>query len=338
QKDIDTITAWVEGGAKEGNPKDMPPAPKYAGGWTIGKPDLIIPLPEEFTLAASGPDEYQYFEVDPGFAEDKYVQMAEARPDNRKIVHHIIAFVQPPQKGAQGNRKFSKEEIEKYREKMEKESIFHRDGFLMRMKPDTPVYDDGCSLPSGGGSQRRDGSSDGDSTEMGMLLAGFAPGMNPGIFEPGAVKKVPAGSKIIFQMHYSKAAGSVQKDRSMIGLIFAKGPVTRTVQTMPIMNQRIVIPAGDGNYEAASCFTFSRDVTLLDFMPHMHLRGKDFTYNVVMPDGKTEKLLSVPRYDFAWQTSYKLAGPLNLPKGARIDCTAHFDNSARNKANPDPSK
>ncbi|MCI0525108.1 MAG: cytochrome c [Acidobacteria bacterium] len=338
QKDIDTITAWVDGGAKEGNPKDMPPAPKYAEGWIIGKPDLVIPLPEEFTLAASGPDEYQYFEVDPGFTEDKYVQMAEARPDNRKIVHHIIAFVQPPPKGAQANRKFSKEEIEKYREKMEKESIFQRDGFLMRMKPDTPVYDDGCSLPSGGGSQRRDGSSDGDSTEMGMLLAGFAPGMNPGIFEPGAVKKVSAGSKIIFQMHYSKVAGSVQKDRSMIGLIFAKGPAEKQIITRPISNNFFKIPPGAENHRVTACWTTKEDIHLINAMPHMHLRGKAMEIKAYYPDGRSEVLLDVPNYSFSWQTVYYYKKPLAIPKGTKFVVTAHFDNSSKNKYNPDPTQ
>jgi mono/diheme cytochrome c family protein len=99
QAEIDTIVAWVDQGAKEGNPKDLPPVPKFVDGWTIGKPDMVISPPEEFTLEASGPDEYQYFEVDPGFKEDVYVQRAEARPGNRKIVHHIIAFVVPPAKG-----------------------------------------------------------------------------------------------------------------------------------------------------------------------------------------------------------------------------------------------
>ena len=96
QKEIDAVTAWVDGGAAEGSAKDLPAAPKFAEGWTIGKPDLVIPMPETFTLEASGPDEYQYFEVDPGFKQYVYVQMAEARRDNRRSVHHIIAFIQPP--------------------------------------------------------------------------------------------------------------------------------------------------------------------------------------------------------------------------------------------------
>ena len=99
ESQIDTIVAWVDGGAKEGNPNDLPPPPKFVEGWSIGKPDIVLQMPEEFTLAASGPDEYQYFEIPTNFKQDVYVQMAEARPGNRKIVHHIIAFVVPPAKG-----------------------------------------------------------------------------------------------------------------------------------------------------------------------------------------------------------------------------------------------
>ena len=116
QAEIDTIVDWVDRGAKEGNPADLPPAPQFVEGWNIGKPDLILPMREEFTLAASGPDEYQYFEVDTNFAEDRYVQMAEARPGNRKIVHHILAFVQPPSKERQARARMTKVEIEQWRE------------------------------------------------------------------------------------------------------------------------------------------------------------------------------------------------------------------------------
>ena len=110
QAEIDTITAWVDGGAAEGNPKDLPPAPKFVDGWNIGKPDVVLSMKEEYTLAASGPDEYQYFAVPTNFTEDKYIQMAEARPGNRKIVHHILAFAAPP--GGTGYAKLSPEELQ----------------------------------------------------------------------------------------------------------------------------------------------------------------------------------------------------------------------------------
>ncbi|HZS10168.1 MAG TPA: cytochrome c [Blastocatellia bacterium] len=339
QAEIDTIVAWVDGGAKEGEAKDLPPAPKIVEGWVIGKPDIVIPMPEEFTLEASGPDEYQYFETDPGFKEDVYVQMAEARPGNRKIVHHIIAFIVPPSKD--GKRpQLSKEEIEKMRAKMEKESIFYKDGFLNRVKMDAPVYDDGCSLPSGGsGSSRNANEKRGrGAEERGMLLCGFAPGMNQAIWEPGTVKKIQAGSKILFQMHYSKTAGSVQKDRSSIGLVFAKNQPQKLLMTRPVSNNYFLIPAGADNHATTACWTVEEDIHILTLMPHMHLRGKAQKIEAFYPNGKSEVLLNVPNYDFSWQTVYYLKKPAAIPKGTKILVTGYFDNSAKNKYNPDPTK
>jgi mono/diheme cytochrome c family protein len=335
EAEIETITAWVDGGAKEGDPKHLPPAPEFADGWAIGKPDLIIPMPEEFTLDASGPDEYQYFEVDPGFNEDKYVQMAEARPGNRRIVHHILAFVQPPPKGGQSPKKMTKEEIER----MELGSIFYRDGFLMRAKPDAPVYDDGCALPNGGQGADRDGApKESRLSGLGMMLTGFAPGMNPWVWEPGTVKRIPAGSKITFQVHYSKVAGSTQKDRSMIGLVFAKEPPQRLIITRMISNNYFRIPPGAANHRVTACWTATEDIRLTAALPHMHVRGKAIEVKAFYPDGRSETLLNVPNYSFAWQTFYYFKQPLAIPKGTRLLVTGYFDNSPKNKYNPDPAR
>jgi mono/diheme cytochrome c family protein len=338
QNEIDTITAWVDGGAKEGSPKDLPPAPKFVEGWTIGKPDVVIPMPEAYTLEASGPDEYQYFVVDPGFKEDVYVQRAEARPDNRKIVHHIIAFIQAPNANGKARvdiSKLSKEEIDKLRAQMEKNSTTYREGFLVRTKADAPVIDDGCASPTGGRLARADRGQD---MENGQLLAGYAPGMNQAIWEPGTVKKIPAGAKIVFQMHYSKVAGSVQKDRSSIGLIFAKSKPEKLVQTYGISNNAFLIPPGADNHQVTACWTAVDDVHLINFMPHLHLRGKAIEYKAFYPDGRSEILLNVPKYDFSWQTVYYFKQTKALPKGTRIMVTAYFDNSEKNKYNPDPKK
>jgi len=338
QTEIDTIVAWVANGAPEGNPKDLPPAPQFSEGWEIGKPDLVIPMPETYTLEASGPDEYQYFTVDPGFKEDVYVQRAEARPDNRKIVHHIIAFIQPPSAGGRARvdlSKLSKEEIEKLRAQMEKNSPTYREGFLIRTKLDAPVTDDGCAAATGGKLARSDRGQD---MESGQLLAGFAPGMNQSVWEPGTVKRIPAGSKILFQMHYSKVAGSVQKDRSSIGLILAKGEPQKLVRTFGISNNAFLIPPGADNHRVTACFTAQNDLHIINFMPHLHLRGKAVEYKAFYPDGQTEILLNVPQYDFAWQTAYYFKQPKALPKGTRIMVTGYFDNSTKNKFNPDPTK
>jgi len=333
QAEIDTITAWVDQGASEGALLDLPPAPAFADGWNIGKPDIVIAMPEEYTLAANGPDEIQYFEADPGFKEDKYVMMAEARPGNRQIVHHLIAFIRPPKEGKPAP-KLTPEELKKMREEFERDSVFYQDGTLTKVKMDAPVYDDGCSLPSGGSGFKRDGS--GSDPNQNALLVGFAPGMPVAKWGQGMVKKIPAGSKIVFQMHYSKAANSVQKDRSMVGLVLAKGPMEKMVVTHPVSNNYFKIPAGAEKHRVTACWTTDHEITLINAMPHMHLRGKAMEFKVVYPNGKNEVVLNVPNYDFGWQTVYYYKKPITVPKGSKFVVTAIFDNSAKNKFNPDP--
>src|SRR5262245_19983919 len=191
QAEISTITAWVDGGAKEGERRDLPPAPKFVEGWNIGQPDLILKMPGELTLDANGPDEYQNFPIDPGFTEDKYVQMAEARPGNRRIVHHIVAIILRPLQDGQPRTKLTQEEFEKRR--AERDPILYKEGFLRRLRPNVAVYDDGCQLPNGGGGDQLDGSGQ---VRSPMLLCGFAPGARPAKWDPGTVIKIPAGSQI----------------------------------------------------------------------------------------------------------------------------------------------
>ena len=171
----------------------------------------------------------------------------------------------------------------------------------------------------------------------GFKLAGFAPGEQPRVYPTGTAKLVKAGSRFSFQVHYT-TNGKPGKDRSYIGLFFAKQPVVRRAVTGLAVNSSFVIPAGADNHEVRSTWTAKEDVRILDLMPHMHKRGKDFTYTAVYPDGRSEIILHVPRYDFNWQLLYNLKEPLLLPKGARLDCVAHFDNSPNNKYNPDPAK
>ncbi|HEX2491697.1 MAG TPA: hypothetical protein VHR27_19985, partial [Blastocatellia bacterium] len=139
EDEIETVKAWVDAQAPEGDPRDLPPQPEIVEGWKIGKPDLILQMPEEFNLEATGPDEYHFFEIDPGFTEDKYVQMAETRPGNRRIVHHINVFIVPPPPGGAPQQKLTREESERLRIQAEKNSIFQREGFVIRLKPDAPV-------------------------------------------------------------------------------------------------------------------------------------------------------------------------------------------------------
>ncbi len=171
-------------------------------------------------------------------------------------------------------------------------------------------------------------------------IGGFAPGLQPSVFDPGSgeARLIKAGTVVNVQMHYHKEKGVTAKDRSMIGIRFAKGPIKKNVRTDGIFNVKFAIPPNDGNFPVDSEYVFERDSHLTGLMPHMHLRGKDMKYTAVYPDGKQEVLLFVPKYDFNWQINYELAQPKAVPKGTKILVNAHFDNSKNNPANPDPSK
>jgi hypothetical protein len=168
-------------------------------------------------------------------------------------------------------------------------------------------------------------------------LGGITPNKTGFFFAPGTAKLIKKGSNIVFQMHYT-TNGQVSKDRTKIGFVFAKEPAKREVLTGNAINGRFAIPPGDGNYEVKASKTFDEDVLITSFMPHMHVRGKAFRYTAVYPDGRSEILLDVPKYDFNWQHTYIPKAPIALPKGARLDCVAYFDNSEKNKYNPDPKQ
>jgi len=297
-KEIATLVAWANAGAPEGDKKDLPPPINWLEGWGIPKPDVVFQLPRPFNIPASGTIEYQYVIIPTGFTEDKWVQMAEARPTNRPMVHHIIAYVREPGSNYFKNQKPGEFFIAPPAKETEKE--------------------DTSALPSD-------------------FLIGYAPGQPPEILPEGQAKLVKAGSDLVLEVHYM-ADGMATTDQTKVGLILAKAPPKRRVKTMSASNGTFKIPPGDPNYKVDATFEVGTDVTLASIHPHMHTRGKDFEYRIVYPDGRTETILSVPHYNWRWQLWYDLAKPMDLPKGTKIECTAHFDNSANNKENPDPTK
>ena len=309
QTDIDTLVSWVDNGAKAGDPKDAPKPIDWVEGWRIGKPDMVLSMPVAFNVPASGTIDYQYIIIPTGFTEDKYVQMAEARPGDRSAVHHIIAFIREP-----GNPwlKDAKVGVPFVPREQERQAEANNNG----------------KKREGGGSGLGFG---------GDFLAGYAPGTLPNVLKPGQAKLVKAGSDIVLQMHYT-ANGKASTDISKVGVIFATEKPTERVLTLAAANPQFAIPPGDSNYRVDAKITLQDDSTLIDLIPHMHFRGKDFEYRATYPSGEKETLLNVPNYDFNWQLSYEFTQPKLLPKGTVIECTAHFDNSVNNKYNPDATK
>ncbi|MFO0900656.1 MAG: redoxin domain-containing protein [Pirellulales bacterium] len=167
-------------------------------------------------------------------------------------------------------------------------------------------------------------------------VAAFAPGMPAWNFPPGIARRVPAGSKLVFQLHYTPN-GTEQIDLSEAGLVFADpAEVEKELHIGAAYNFQFRIPAGDPNYEVKAERQFGQDVIISSVLPHMHLRGKSFRFDLRHTDGRVEHLLNVPRYDFNWQNAYLFNEPKRAEAGAVLECTAHFDNSAQNLVNPDP--
>lgn len=302
QSDIDTLIAWTDSGAKEGNPKDGPAPVAWLPGWNIGKPDVVIEMPNEYAVPMAGTIDYQYIVIPTGFSEDKWVRMAEVRPGNRAVVHHVIAFVREPS------------------------SKWMRDA-----KPGVPYSPKNRPpQPNQQGNQRRE-----DDGFGGEFLVGYAPGTVPVVLDSGRAKLIKAGSDIVFQMHYT-ANGKEAIDRTKIGMIFATEAPAERVMTIAAGTNKFTIPAGASNHRVDAAITLHDESTLVQMLPHMHLRGKAFSYRAVYPTGETENLLNVPKYSFSWQLSYFPARKTVFPKGTKIECTAYYDNSANNPSNPDP--
>lgn len=295
RQEIETLVAWVDGGAKEGDLKDAPPPRQFTEGWNIPKPDLVISMSQPFHVPAKGEVPYQYVVLPTQFTEDKWVQMAEVRPSDRSVVHHMVIFIRSP-----------------------------RSNWLRDAAPGVPFAPPGGNLRNIGGGGNE-------------LLTAYTPGKVADILAPGTGKLIRAGSDLVLQIHYTPN-GKETDDQTKIGFIFAKEKPAQRVIGLSGQNLNFQIPPGDPNYRVdAKPVIFPNGATILGFLPHMHLRGKTFEYRAVYPDGQSEVLLRVPNYDFFWQLDYKLAEPLKLPPGTRIECTAWYDNSSNNPKNPDPT-
>jgi hypothetical protein len=326
ERDLETIKAWVDGGAPEGDPKDLPAPPTFAEGWLFGKPDVVIDIGRDFRVPA-GTDLYKDFVVSTNFTEGKWIRAAQVLPGNRRLVHHVHVYVVTP----------SPEKTEE-----QAKSVANRvpalGGFaeiengLTRVRDDAPVINDACAanttLPNMSGFE--EGS-------LATMLPGKPPD-NYDVFGDGSTAKyIPAGAKLRFQIHYAKVAQS-DTDRTSIGLYVVDKPPEKPLRRVDLRNRFFLIPAGAPNLEVKRCYDVEKDRLLVAITPHMHYRGKDATYELIHANGQRETLLMVPRYDFNWQLQYRFAKAIPMEKGSRMVVTFHYDNSPNNPANPDPTK
>ena len=309
-KEIATLSAWADDGAPAGEERNAPSPRVWAESWTIPKPDLVLRMPQPACIPASGDIAYTYEIVPTRFTEGRWIQVAEVLPSRRANVHHAVVYVRPP------------------------------DSPWLRHAPvGVPFTASSLSDPAERGEAMW--------TDSDILLV-YAPGSSPDMWPDTMAKYIPAGSDLVFQMHYT-ANGAATSDQTSVGLRFSKRPPPQRVLTLQLTNDHFVIPPGVPDYRVEARGTLPNEATLLSFFPHMHLRGKRFEYNLVGKSKKNssdhdrdlesppsfEPLLRV-NYHFHWQMSYRLATPLRLAAGTELQAVAWFDNSRNNSHNPDP--
>ena len=316
QSAIDIIAKWADQGAPEGDPKDMPePIQWPADGWEI-KPDVVINGPSVDVPAHPKGNvvEWMFITVPSGLEKDTWVSSLEVRPSEPAVTHHICVFFRPHTDDVQYN---------------------------------TPVWAD----------RPRDEQGYAPADAAGINGRGIPSGITAGshiegCYVPGhetedyriyhAAKLVPAGTDIVFQLHYTPN-GKAVTDRPRIGLTVAKGTPERKYVSFGLSSpsdpKSFAIPPNDSNWASPPVVAeFTADADLVWMFPHMHVRGKDMTYTLTYPDGKKQVVLSVPHYDFNWQLGYEVAEPIHVPRGTWLTVNAHYDNSVNNKFNPDPSR
>jgi hypothetical protein len=295
-KALDTLAAWADGGALAGDPASAPAARVFPTGWNI-TPDVVVEMPKAFELPARGTINYKYVLVKTNFAEDMWVVAAEMRPGDPAVLHHGKVWVRPP-----GSKWMENAEPGEAYETETQRHILGRNAV----------------------------------EEGNDILGKFNPGLGPQRFDrQGAAKFIPKGSDLVFELHYT-TSGKPASDVSKLGLVLTKTPPdTRYFFHAGPTATNLAIPANDAKAEVVSEVTLGENARLVYMQPHMHLRGKDFEFRVVSPEGASKTVLK-GRFDFEWQMGYELAEPVAIPKGSKLQFITHFDNSKGNRFNPDP--
>ena len=328
QQEIDTLVAWVNAGAPKGNDADLPPLPKTSQGWQHPQglaPDLVIPL-REFHLPAKGEIPYVRYLAKVPFPEDKWIVGLQVRPGNRALVHHMAITEVVLNEGVTPDKL---DELARVARQL---------GFPSNAIEPRPAVAD----PANPGAYD--------------MLAVYTPGTTFETYGEGSAKLLKGGNNayLNFNIHY-QTTGQPETDQSMLAFWFRPDPPKHQLFRVPASAGTIIadgkelltdapgqkaegtsvaippIPPNAENYEVIGITAYTEPVTIYQFQPHAHLRGKDFKYVVVYPDGREETVLTVPKYEFHWQLAYELEQPLKLPAGSKLVVTAHYDNSMNNE-------
>ena len=327
QPDIDTLVGWVDAGAVRGEGID-PALPSSNRGWLHPQgiaPDAVVALPE-YSLPASGEIPYVVRRVKVQFAEDKWIVAMQVRPGNEALVHHMGIT-----------------------------EIALGEGLSLEQADAFAALAVQMGMPDGSAATTHPAVTDPSDPDSYDMLGVYTPGTTFESFRDGGGKLLKAGGNyyLNFNIHYTPI-GVAATDRSQLALWFANKPVAHQLFRLPAAVETVVvngrqllsddpgtkaegtdvpippIPRYAENFEVIGSTAYTQPVTLYQLQPHAHMRGKDFTYSVVFPDGRERTLLTIPQYDFHWQLAYELETPLRLPPGSKLIVTAHYDNSTNN--------
>ncbi len=302
QDEINTFTAWADGGAPEGNAADLPAPMQFTEGWPLGKPDFIASLPEPFTPPL-GKDTYRCFSVPTASLRgDRWAQGLDVQPGNRKIVHHVIAYSDPKGLSVALDQK----------EAGPGYTCFGGPGFNINLTTDDIL--NGNSI----------------------LLGGWAPGSR-GYFAPeGLGTKLPSSptARVVVQVHYHPT-DKLESDQTSVGFYMAQKPVNQPMLPLILVNQTFAIPAGAKNY-SVTAFIPPLGLTgkLVGITPHMHLLGQTIKVTATTSGGQPQCLVNIPKWDFNWQGSYLYQDPIPFGANTRLDLACTFDNSTDNPYQP----
>ena len=304
ERDRQILIDWAGDGAPRGEVKDLPAPPSFTEGWTLGQPDVVFEMDGEYAVPASGEIAYQNFYIPTSFTETKWVQSFEVRPGDRSVVHHVLVRhrARPRTTG----------------DALVQPNKAHTGSPSAPSEARRPISADLADAPS-------------------RLVATYAPGTNPQRAPRGTAFRLDPGGALQLQIHYT-TTGRATTDRTKVGIIFLKEPPRQELLAEQFLNRQLKLPAGAADVAVSTDLEFLQDAAVWGLFPHTHLRGKKWHYTLQLPNGEVRTILSVPTYDFNWQTYYMFKEPLQVPKGSRLISTAWYDNSRANKANPDPTK
>jgi hypothetical protein len=317
-REISTLVRWHEQGAPAGRAPRKPKLPAYDSGWILGEPDVVYEYGQPFQVPGTGDDIYRCFPIQTDFNEDVYVRAIDVQPGDRRIVHHVVLY------------------IDTVGESHELDAAEPGPGYICFGGPGLSAFDEFFDS----------GNIEGLEIPASPVLGGWAPGNRPAFFPRDRGIRIPAGATIVMQLHYHPLPGQPLPDATKFGLYLSDHPDPQEVVLLPLVNMDFTIPAGDAYHEVtaeldprelvreATGLNLDLSAEIMAVLPHMHLLGREISVDLDLPDGTSQRLVEITNWSFDWQDTYAFKKAVPAPVGSSLRMRCVFDNSADNPLNP----